>query len=466
MSAVDFAGLRARLTGELAEPGDPSYDVARPWNSAVVGRPAGVVIAADANDVRTTVRWAGSHGLRVAVHATGHGTVSQGDDVVIVHTGRLQQCTVDPGRRAARVGAGVATRRLLDAAHAYSLAAVTGATGTVGVVGHLSGGGVGPLAATLGAASDHVLALEVVTGDGILRRATAEENPDLFWAMRGSKAAIGVITAAELRLCDVWGIYGGALYFTADHAPRVLRHWARWSAGLPDAYTTSLSLTNVPDLPHVPAAIAGRYVAVLKIATPAGRDVGADRDRTEARLATVRQVAPAVLDSVGVIPYRDITAVLGDAASPAPVHQDHVLLDALPPESVDAILGAAGPGSGSRLTTVEIRRLGGKLARPSGHAGAFSRRNSPYSLGITTILDGSAPSIVATADRLIAAVGPWTASGVLANFIDTTDPVRITSAYDRATLLRLRRMAEKYDSGGVFGAPGEVPLRREDRAGH
>jgi FAD/FMN-containing dehydrogenase len=456
---MDFADLRAQLRGELAEPGQPGYDIARPWNAAISTAPAGVVIAADAKDISTTVGWAGAHGLRIAVHATGHGSVAQGDDVIVVHTGRLQQCSVDPDSCTARIGAGVQTQQLLDAAHHHALAPVTGATGTVGVIGHLSGGGIGPLVGTFGAASDHVLALEVVTGDGVLRTASAEENPDLFWAMRGGKSAIGVITSAELRLFEISEVYGGTLFFTTDHA-QVVHEWARWSAGLPNLYTTSLSLTNVPDLPHVPTVIAGRHVVAVKIATLAGRGVVADHENAETWLADMRQVAPVTLDGVGAIPYRDIARALGDAVAPAPVHQDHALLAALPDEAVDAIVGAVGPNSGSRLTTVEIRRLGGRLADPPTQPSAFSHRDCPYSLGVTAVLDDDAPSIVATADRLMTAVRPWSRSALLANFVDTADPARLAQAYDPETLLRLAAIADVHDPRGVFGVAGEVALRR------
>lgn len=447
---ASFDTLRDQLHGDLAMPGERGYQLARPWNLATTSRPAAVLIAANVDDVRHGVRWAAAHGMRVAVHATGHGSVGQDGDVLVIHTGLLTRCVVDPARRIARLDAGVVAQQLVDAADGFGLTPPIGSSGTVGVVGYLSGGGIGPLVSTFGLSSDHVRTLDVVTADGGLHRARAEENPDLYWAMRGGKAAVGVITAVELELLDLRTLYGGTLYFAAFDAADVLRAWARWSARLPGVATTSLALTNMPDDPSLPERLANRFVAAVRFATPVGSE------DAEALLAEMRRAAAPIVDTMGTTSYRDLVAAHGGPTEPLPVHQDQRLLTSLGPETVDAILDAAGPRSGSQLTEVELRRLGGVLARQPRHASAFSHRESPYSLGVTAVLSGSEASTVASTEQLFAAVGPWTSGATLANFVDTVDPARIARSYDAHTVDRMRAVAERYDPRGVFAASGEL----------
>lgn len=454
VSPAALSALREELHGELALPGDRDYALTRPWNAALTTQPAAVVAAADVFDVQHAVKWAAAQRLRVAVHATGHGGVGQGSDVLVVHTGRLQQCSIDVERRSAHFGAGVNAEQLLNAAHEFGLAPVIGSTGTVGVAGYLSGGGIGPLVSTFGLSSDYVRALEVVIADGTVQRVSWDENPDLYWAMRGAKGALGIITAVELELLDLPAVYGGALNFAACHAGDVVREWARWSAQLPEMATTSLALVNMPDDPYAPASLAGHFIASLRFATPTGKD------DAEALLADIRQVAPPVVDTIGMMPYRNLSTAWGNAAGPAPVHQNQVLLTALTPETVESVLRATGPDSGSGLVEVELRRLGGALARQPRHTSAFSHREHPYSLGITGILTGESSSTVASAQRLLAAVRPWSAEATMANFIDAVDATTVARSYDRHTLARLRDIAGKYDPAGVFTVAGELDLVR------
>ena len=150
-------------------------------------------------------------------------------------------------------------QRVLDAAGAHGLAALAGSSPGVGVVGYTTGGGVGPLARTLGLASDRVRAFDVVTGDGELRRATRDEHPDLFWALRGGKGALGVVTAIEFDLLPIPEIHAGALYFDGSHAAAVLGRWVDWSAALPPQATTSLALMQLPSMPGVPEPLAAPH---------------------------------------------------------------------------------------------------------------------------------------------------------------------------------------------------------------
>ena len=231
-SPAEISWLRARLTGSLALPGEPGYDLAAPFNVAVQMAPAAVVAAANADDIAETVRFANDNGLRVLPQRTGHGAVKMDlEDVLLVHTAQLDELKIDPVGKRARIGAGVIWQQVLDAAAPHGLAPLVGSAPGVGVVGFLTGGGVGPLVRTYGLASDTVLAFEVVTGDGRLLRVTPDEHADLFWGLRGGKNTLGIVTAVEIALLNLTTVHGGAIYFNGTDASGVLHMLAGVGAG-------------------------------------------------------------------------------------------------------------------------------------------------------------------------------------------------------------------------------------------
>ena len=176
-SSIEIEALRTRIRGTLARPGEVGYELSVPWNRAVEVRPTAVVAVADSRDVVETVRFAAARGYRVAVQCTGHGAVSMnGDDVLLIHTGRLGQFRIDVPARRARIGAGVLWDPVIQAAAEHGLAPISGSSVNVGVVGFLTGGGIGPLVRTVGAGSDWVRGLDVVTGDGEQRHFSAEQD--------------------------------------------------------------------------------------------------------------------------------------------------------------------------------------------------------------------------------------------------------------------------------------------------
>jgi FAD/FMN-containing dehydrogenase len=226
-SPTDLADLAARTTGRVLGPADPGFaGLSTPWNVAAATAPVAVVEVAGAGDVAAALRFAGTHGLDVAVQLTGHGAVPRDRPTLLLQTGRLDELAISADGRA-RVGAGVRWRAVLDAAGPLGWAAAAGSAPDVGVVGYLTGGGLSPIGRSVGYASDLVTAFDVVTGDGEVRRATATENPALFWGLRGGKGALGVVTAVEFDLLPLREILGGCLYFDGADATRVAHAWPR-----------------------------------------------------------------------------------------------------------------------------------------------------------------------------------------------------------------------------------------------
>ncbi|GIF00679.1 FAD-binding oxidoreductase [Paractinoplanes rishiriensis] len=444
----DLDTLRGRLTGAVALPGDDLYaSLTSGFNLAVRPTPAVVVQALDAQDVAEAVRYAGAAGLAVAVQATGHGIADALDGALLVHTGRLDECVVHPDGWA-RVGAGVRWQQVLDAAAPHGLAPLCGSAPAVGVVGYTTGGGLGPVARTYGWASDRVRAAELVTGDGVLRRVTAEDEPDLFWAVRGGKGAAGIVTALEFDLVEQPELYAGALYFDGADAAAVLQAWRLWCADLPATGTTSVALLQLPPLPGVPEPLAGRFTVAVRFGWTGTAGDGA------AALAPMRAAALPLIDAVQTIPYPAIGMVHADPVDPLPAYEETDLLRELPAEAVDALLAVAGPEAGSPQVIVEVRQLGGALA--TAPDSALCHRDAAFTL--ITIGVPMIEGVPQHAAAVRAAMGPWATGGALPNLAAGTGAERLARSYDPETLARLAAVAERFDPLHVLRA-GQVPVR-------
>ncbi len=432
-------------------PGTPEYDeLSAAHNLLLRPRPALVVEASSADDVVRAVRLARDHGVGVAVQSTGHGAVDELADAVLVVTHRLDELVVDPYRKVARVGAGVRWYSVLDAAAPYGLAAICGSSPDVGVVGYLTGGGHGPLVRTYGLSSDRVLAFDVVTGDGELRRASQDENPDLFWALRGSKGALGIVTAVELELVEQPEIYAGGLWFDEPDVPAVLRTWALWAELLPDEGTTSFALMQLPPMEGVPPMLAGKTTLHVRFAWTGDPRVG------EEMIRAIRGIAEPLVDTVGVIPYTRIGEVHMDGNDPMPLHAEHLLLDRFGAAGAELLLHLAGPGSPSRQALVEVRRLGGAATQALRGPSAFAHRDAQWSVmtgGI--VMPGEDHDVAGDARRIVAGLASVADEGALPNFAQGEGWQR--AAYPRSVARRLRATADRYDPAGVILAGRELP---------
>ena len=458
---ADLNSLRSELTGSLALPGEPGYELATPWNVAVPVRPLAVVEVHDARDVVSTVRYAARTGLRVAVGRTGHGAVPIEGDVLFVHTGHLNSCVVDADTRTAQLGAGVIWQDVVDAAAPHGLAPLCGSSTAVGVVGFLTGAGIGPLVRTFGLSSDHVRAFELVTGEGDILRVTADQHAELFWGLRGGKSTLGIVTSVEIDLMQLSHFYGGALYFAGSDAAAVAHAWLDLCTDLPEHTSTSMALLQLPSLPQVPPPLAGRFTVAIRFASVAGPK------EAEALLTPVRGVATPVIDAVGMLPYAAIGAVHADPVDPMPSHEFNCLTEQLTHDAIDELLAVAGPESGSPQTVVEARLLGGVLAREPRHRSAFCHRNAAFTLFTTGVPAHGAEvePVLSHAELVAQAMSPWSTGGSLPNFASSGDPERISRMYDEDTAHWLGALAEEHDPAGVLrvgpvvrdigGAPAE-----------
>jgi hypothetical protein len=446
--------LPRSLAGRVHLPGSAAFDAARAgFDLSAVPEPDVAVSVASESDVVATVRYAAAQALPVTVRATGHGTVPPADRGVLVDTRALSAVTVDPHRRTATVGAGVKWTRVLEECAPFGLAPLCGSSPDVGAVAYSLGGGLGPLGRAHGWAADHVRRLRLVTPAGELCEVTADSEPDLFWALRGGGGNVGVVTEIEIDLVPAADLYGGGLYLPGECAPDLLAAFVGATATAPDALSLSVAFLTFPDLDAVPAPLRGRFVAHLRVA-----HLGSAHE-AEALIAPLRAVAAPVVDTVRPLPVVEMGSIHADPTRPQPVSSGSAVLSAWDDAATAAVLDEIGPATPHML---EIRHLGGALARPMDNA--VGHRDAHYSV-FTSAYPG--PGLAAAADLQTAfyrRLEPGSGGGALYNFAARPDgsPAQARSCFDDPTLRRLVGIKQDRDPQNLFrytvALPGPDPV--------
>lgn len=434
--------LKGLCGGAVHLPGDPTYDLARAaWNTAADQRPAAVAYPADAAEVAAVVRAARSVGLRVAPQGTGHHAAALGalNDAVLVRTAAMTGVSVDRRARRARVGAGMLWADVVP--RLSPLAALHPVAPDVGVAGYSLSGGLSWYGRCLGLQSSSVTAIEVVTADGTQVRTDAGHDPDLFWALRGGGANFGVVTGLEFALHAVGEVHAGLLAWDWTRAESILPRWIAWAANAPETVTTSLRITRMSSV--APPELRGRRLVVID---------GAVLGPAPSVLAELRALRPEVDTFAAVAPAALLRLHL-EPEGPRALRLDSVLLGELGPAAVDAFLATAGPGPGTTLRTVELRQLGGALARPDPAGGALSHVDGSFLLVAASEENGTQG---ADDVRLVlAAMAPFaTGRRYLGLSADQDDG---EAGFDPDAWSRLRKIRSAVDPDQLFIASHPIP---------
>jgi hypothetical protein len=259
--------LETRLQGTLIRPGDASYESQRRvWNGSIDRYPASIARCADASDVATALRFARTHGLLVAVRGGGHSFPGHSvcDDGMVIDLSLMKGIRVDPDAHTARVQAGVLLGELDQATQNYALAVTAGIVTHTGVAGLTLGGGIGWIMRKYGLTVDNLLSVDMVTADGESVTASATENADLFWGVRGGGGNFGLVTNFEFRLHPLGpDVFAGPVFWPMEEAAKVLRFYRDWVADCPDELMTIVVQRRVLDLPGVPRDLVGRHVIAV-----------------------------------------------------------------------------------------------------------------------------------------------------------------------------------------------------------
>jgi len=446
--AEDVDDLRSRVHGPVYAAGDDGMaaEVAT-WNVAVTHTPAVAVGATCAADVAAAVSWATAHGLTVAVQATGHGPVRNAAGSLMISTRRMQGVTIDRMRGTARIEAGVKWAKVLEAAAPFGLTGLCGSSSDVGVVGYTLGGGLGSLGRTYGFSADSVLSVEMVTADGALRTVCAEQEPELFWAVRGGKGNFGVVTAIELQLVPVRSVLGGGIFFAGKDAASVLHAFRQWAPTLPEEVGTSIAILRLPPLDEVPPPLRGQTVVHLRYVY-----AGEDSAEGERLVEPMRSAGEVLLGFLHPLLTTELDSVHMDPTDPMPGWEKGMQIGELTAEAVDALLCAAGPQLDIPLVMVELRLLGGALARQPQVPNAVAGRGGAYQvLAIGLALPELAQVVPALGKGVLAALEPWRVPGCVTNFLgDVEGPAEVAAAYPADVAERLQAIKRAVDPGRVF----------------
>ncbi|MFF5079177.1 FAD-binding oxidoreductase [Actinoplanes sp. NPDC000266] len=420
-------------SGPVFRPGDAGYDAHRAgWQRAFESRPALIVAAARPDDVRKAVLTARERALPFAVQATGHGTLAPADGGLLLKTTALDSVAIDPARRVARVGPGALWAGVNRAAARFGLAGLAGRCGTVGVTGYTLGGGQSWLSRTFGFAADSVVSADVVTADGTALTVSADQHPDLFWALRGGGGNFGVVTSLEFRLYPVRRVFSGMSFYPADRAPRALAAYREWAPTEPEAMNTAVLLLREPS--------SGRRLLAIR-----AFHVGDDGRRVLAPL--LEAAGPPLHDAYGMRSFPDASeATNGPDAPPMAIRQEIEFFRTLPGDLLETI---AAPDSS--LGFVELRHWGGAMARPGPDAGPAGHRDVPYSV----MAVAPDPAGAGALDRLFARLRPHATGGSFLTLL--TDPSRTRSAFTPANYARLARLKRLWDPGNFFHIGHNIP---------
>ena len=310
-SAVE--ALKASLRGELVRPGDPAYETARRVHNAMIDRhPSFIVYCVDVADVISCVNFARENSLTLSVRGGGHNVAgfSVCDDGIVIDLSKMKGVRVDPGNRRVTAQGGCTLGDMDHATHAFGLAAPGGVVSTTGIAGLTLGGGIGHLTRKYGLSCDNLMSADVVTADGRFLTASAEENADLFWGLRGGGGNFGVVTSFEFRAHPVSTVFAGPILWHVDKAPEVLKFYREFIRNAPEDLNVILAFMVVRPGPPFPEHLHNKHMlgAVPCYAGPL--------DKGEKVTQPLREFGPPAFEHVGPMPFPVLQSIFDPVALP------------------------------------------------------------------------------------------------------------------------------------------------------
>ncbi len=463
---LDAQQLARDLQGPVLTPKDPAYDEARTVFAAHADRrPALIARVAGPDDIARVIAYARTTGSELAVRGGGHSPAGHGVcDGIVIDLSALRSFELDAVGRTAWAGAGLTAGAYTVAAARHGLATGFGDTGSVGIGGITLAGGIGFLIRKHGLTIDDVLAAEIVTADGRLRRVDAQTEPELFWALRGGGGNFGVVTRLQYRLHPVDTVLGGLLVLPAT--PAVIAGFVAHAEAAPEALTTIANVLPAPPLPFVPEALHGSPVVLARMVYAGDMKAG------RRAVAPFRALAEPVADLLRPMQYAEMYP--DEQRSGLAMVTRTMFARSVGSRQATTILERIGESSAT-MAACEIRVLGGAMARVPADATAFAHRQSPMMINVAAIYDPSTserPEHAAWVRRLSAELDDR-APGAYAGLLADEGSERVRAAYPGATWERLAAVKAAYDPDNVFRLNQNIPpedqrarLRSGAKSGH
>src|SRR4051812_33539110 len=448
----------APFRGRVVRPGDLGYDIHRKiWNGSFDKHPALIIRCAGVSDVIAAVRFGRESGLPVAVRSGGHSFpgLSVADDALMIDLQPMKGVRVDPEKMTARVQAGVLLGELDKETQAFGLAAPSGIVTHTGVAGLTLGGGIGWIQRKHGLSIDKLRRVDVVTADGEFVTASADENDELFWGMRGAGSNFGIVTEFEFELAQAGPtILAGPIFWKMEDSPDVLRFWRDWVADAPDDLMSIVIHRKAPPLPFVPDELHGKPV-VMVIPCWIG-----DLDEGEKFVEPMRKFGNVVADVCTRKPYLAHQAMFDPSFVP---HRWYYFRGLDTPEVNDEMIGITIDHASrikSPLTSFPIWQMGGAISRVSDADSAFGGRQAAFTYNIgccTENADGFDEERQWVRDFWSALEGYQTSAYV--NFMSDGEESqdRIRSAYGADKFDRLQALKRQWDPDNFFRANQNIP---------
>ncbi|WP_243366944.1 FAD-binding oxidoreductase [Fundidesulfovibrio soli] len=449
VDGTEVEALRAALRGGLLLPGDPGYDSARSiWNAMIDRRPAMIVQALGAVDVKAAVDFARRHQAVLAVRGGGHNIAGNAvcEGGVMIDLSRMRSVRVDPESRTVRVDGGAILSDVDRETQAFGLAVPVGINSTTGIAGLTLGGGFGWTSRTFGLTIDNLLSVDIVTADGELRRANARLNPDLFWAVRGGGGNFGVVTSFEFELHSLGPeVIAGLLLHPIAEAPALMREYRRLAAEAPDELSAWLVLRKAPPAPFVPVEWHGKEVMIIALCHTGTLTAG------EKDVIPFRKLGKPIVDLVGPHPFAGWQAAFDPLLSPGARNywKSHDFKE-LSEGACDALLDAV-----KRLPADEcelfVGHLGGRVNRISPEATAYTRRDVQFVVNMHTRWRDTAQdeACINWARGLFKALTPHALGSVYVNFMPSDELDRIRGAFG-SNYEQLAEVKRRYDPMNLF----------------
>jgi FAD/FMN-containing dehydrogenase len=438
------------LHGDLIRPEDSAYDETRAiWNGLHDGRPALIARCADASDVRHAIGFARSEGLDVAVRGGSHSIpgFSTVDDGIVIDLSPMKGIEVDPSGRTATVEGGVLWAELDAATQEHGLAVTGGLVSTTGVAGFTLGGGIGWLMRKHGLACDNLRSTQVVTADGQIVTASAEENADLFWGLRGGGGNFGVVTSFEFELHPVGPtVTAGPIFYPGDQAEEILRFYREFVRDLPDELTTLVNLLTAPPAPFLPEEWHGKKLVGL-LGCYAG-----DPEEGAKAMQPLRELGEPVADLIGPMPYVQMQGLI-DALWPkgTNAYMKAGYLRGLDDDAIETLARFHREAT-SPASEIHIHHFGGAVARVPDAQSAYGERGAPFVLNALAVTHepGEFEPHVEWAQELYAAMEPSATGGAYVNFLSAEGEERVKAAYGAEKFARLQTLKDRYDPTNLF----------------